>query len=387
MTGVVDVGTPGAPPVRVVVTGADGFLGWHTRVRLRALGGFDVVPVNRGALARNSLEQTVGDADLVLHLAGINRASVEDLELGNLDLAERLVRALESSGSRAAVVYADSIQSGSDTPYGRGKRRAGEALQAWGQASGANVAVARLPNLFGEHGRPHYNSFVATFASNVAAGGTPQVEVDRLVPLMHVQDAVSAMIAAGVAGTEGLLEPSGSPLMVSDVLDKLLEYFAVYRAGDIPALYDDIDLALFNTLRAAMFPAAYPFRPTPRSDERGTLVESVRVHGGQGQTFVSSTHPGFVRGEHFHLRKVERFQVLSGRGVIRLRRMLTDEVVDFEVTGDEPSVVDMPTMWAHSIKNVGTEELVTLFWAHELFDPEAPDTYPEPVMIRAEDAP
>ncbi|MGI8716428.1 MAG: NAD-dependent epimerase/dehydratase family protein [Lapillicoccus sp.] len=387
MTGVVDVGTAGARPARVVVTGADGFLGWHTRVRLRALGGFDVVPVNRGTLARESLEQAVGDADLVLHLAGLNRASDEDLELGNLDLAERLVRALESSGSRAAVVYADSIQSGSDTPYGRGKRRAGEALQAWGEASGANVTVARLPNLFGEHGRPHYNSFVATFVSSVAAGGTPQVDVDRLVPLLHVQDAVSAMVAAGVAGTEGLLEPSGTPLMVSDVLDKLAGYFAVYRAGDIPALYDEIDLALFNTLRAAMFPAAYPFRPTPRSDERGTLVESVRVHGGQGQTFVSSTHPGFVRGEHFHLRKVERFQVLSGRGVIRLRRMLTDEVVDFEVTGDEPSVVDMPTMWAHSIKNVGTEELVTLFWAHELFDPEAPDTYPEPVMIRPEDAP
>ena len=387
MTGTGDVVTAPARRTRVAVTGAGGFLGWHTRVRLRALGAFDVTAVGREEMGGESLEQALGDADVVLHLAGINRASDQEVELGNVALADRLVGALTASGSRAAVVYADSIQSGSDTPYGRGKRRAGETLQAWGSASGANVTVARLPNLFGEHGRPNYNSFVATFASVVAAGETPQVDVDRLVPLMHVQDAVSAMIAAGVADTEGVLEPSGTPLMVSDVLNKLLEYFAVYRAGDIPALYDESDLALFNTLRAAMFPTAYPFRPTPRSDERGTLVESVRVHGGQGQTFVSSTHPGFVRGEHFHLRKVERFQVLSGRAVIRLRRMLTDEVVDFEVTGDEPSVVDMPTMWAHSIKNVGTEELVTLFWAHELFDPEAPDTYPEPVMIRPEDAP
>lgn len=387
MTGTGDVVTAPARRTRVAVTGAGGFLGWHTRVRLRALGAFDVTAVGREEMGGESLEQAVGDADVVLHLAGINRASDREVELGNVALADRLVGALTASGSRAAVVYADSIQSGSDNPYGRGKRRAGETLQAWGEASGANVTVARLPNLFGEHGRPNYNSFVATFASVVAAGETPQVDVDRLVPLMHVQDAVSAIISAGVADTEGVLEPSGTPLMVSDVLNKLLEYFAVYRAGDIPALYDESDLALFNTLRAAMFPAAYPFRPTPRSDERGTLVESVRVHGGQGQTFVSSTHPGFVRGEHFHLRKVERFQVLSGRAVIRLRRMLTDEVVDFEVTGDEPSVVDMPTMWAHSIKNVGTEELVTLFWAHELFDPEAPDTYPEPVMIRPEDAP
>jgi len=202
---------------------------------------------------------------------------------------------------------------------------------------------------------------------------------------MHVQDAVAAMIAAWTVGFDGILEPHGTSLMVSEVRDKFLQYYKVYRTGDIPALHNDMDVALFNTLRAAMFPTAYPFKPTPRSDQRGTLVESVRVHGGQGQTFVSSTHPGFVRGEHFHLRKIERFQVLSGRAVIRLRRMLTDEVIDFEVNGDEPSVVDMPTMWAHSIKNVGTEELVTLFWAHELFNAEAPDTYPEPVMIIPED--
>jgi UDP-2-acetamido-2,6-beta-L-arabino-hexul-4-ose reductase len=202
---------------------------------------------------------------------------------------------------------------------------------------------------------------------------------------MHVQDAVGNMIAAWTVGFEGILEPYGTSLMVSEVRDKFLEYYKVYREGDIPALHSDMDVALFNTLRAAMFPTAYPFKPTPRTDQRGTLVESVRVHGGQGQTFVSSTHPGFVRGEHFHLRKIERFQVLSGRAVIRLRRMLTDEVIDFEVNGDEPSVVDMPTMWAHSIKNVGTEELVTLFWAHELFNPEAPDTYSEPVMIIPED--
>jgi UDP-2-acetamido-2,6-beta-L-arabino-hexul-4-ose reductase len=213
----------------------------------------------------------------------------------------------------------------------------------------------------------------------------PEISVDHPIPLMHVQDAVAAMMEAWVADSQGILEPHGTSLMVSEVLDKFLAYHEVYKTGDIPALHNDMDVALFNTLRAAMFPTAYPFKPTPRSDQRGTLVESVRVHGGQGQTFVSSTHPGFVRGEHFHLRKIERFQVLSGRAVIRLRRLLTDEVIDFEVNGDEPSVVDMPTMWAHSIKNVGTEELVTLFWAHELFNPEAPDTYPEPVMILPEE--
>jgi UDP-2-acetamido-2,6-beta-L-arabino-hexul-4-ose reductase len=370
---------------RVVVTGAAGFIGWHTQVRLRALGGFEVIAINHEDFAGDALIHAVTDADVVIHLAGINRASDNELEFGNLAISEQLIDALKAAGSRASVIFADSIHSASDTPYGRGNRRAGEALQAWGVASGAKITVARLPNLFGEHGRPNYNSFVATFASRIAAGEMPEINVDHPIPLMHVQDAVAAMIGAWTGDTEGILEPHGTSLMVSEVLAKFQAYYEVYRTGDIPALHDDMDVALFNTLRAAMFPTAYPFKPTPRSDQRGTLVESVRVHGGQGQTFVSSTHPGYVRGEHFHLRKIERFQVLSGRAVIRLRKMLTDEVIDFEVNGDEPSVVDMPTMWAHSIKNVGTKELVTLFWAHELFNPEAPDTYPEPVMITPED--
>lgn len=370
---------------KVVVTGATGFIGWHAQVRLRALGGYDVVPISHEDFSGENLVQAVTDADLVIHLAGINRASDAELELGNLEIAGRLAEALKAAGSQAAVVFADSIHSASDTPYGRGKRRAGEALQAWGRASGAKITLAILPNLFGEHGRPNYNSFVATFAARVAAGQIPEINVDHPIPLMHVQDAVAAMITSWSNGSEGILEPHGPSLMVSEVRDKFLAFHDVYRTGDIPALHNDVDVALFNTLRAAMFPTAYPFRPTPRSDQRGTLVESVRVHGGQGQTFVSRTHPGFVRGEHFHLRKIERFQVLSGHAVIRLRRMLTEEVVEFEVSGDEPAVVDMPTMWAHSIKNVGTEELVTLFWAHELFNPEAPDTYPEPVMIVPED--
>ena len=257
---------------RVVVTGAAGFVGWHTQVRLRALGGFEVIPINHEDFAGEALAQAVADADVVIHLAGINRASDTELEFGNLALGERLVETLKAAGSQASVIFADSIHSASDTPYGRGNRAAGEALQAWGAANGAKITVARLPNLFGEHGRPNYNSFVATFASRVAAGQLPEINVDHPIPLMHVQDAVADMIAAWTVGFEGILEPHGTSLMVSEVRDKFLQYYNVYRNGDIPALNSDIDVALFNTLRAAMFPAAYPFKPTPRSDQRGTLV-------------------------------------------------------------------------------------------------------------------
>ena len=136
---------------------------------------------------------------------------------------------------------------------------------------------------------------------------------------------------------------------------------------------------LFNTYRAALFPAHYPIALTAHSDDRGRLVETVRAHGGQGQTFVSTTRPGITRGEHFHLGKVERFVVLSGQARISLRRVFHEDVVSFDVSGDAPAVVDMPTMWVHNITNTGDTEVTTLFWTHSLFDADNPDTYWEPV--------
>ena len=153
----------------------------------------------------------------------------------------------------------------------------------------------------------------------------------------------------------------------------------LYARGDIPPLLTDLSIDLFNTLRAARFPAHYPIPLTARTDDRGSLVEVVRAHGGQGQTFVSSTKPGITRGEHFHLRKIERFVVLTGEARISLRRLFTDDVVSFDVDGEAPAIVDMPTMWVHNITNTGPGDLTTLFWTHELFDPSAPDTFPEPV--------
>jgi UDP-2-acetamido-2,6-beta-L-arabino-hexul-4-ose reductase len=379
----VDAGV-GTERPRVVVTGADGFLGWHTRVRLRALWDADVVAVDRSAFLLGGLDDAVRGADAVIHAAGVLRGSDYEVEHGNIALAQTVVDAMDRTGSQADVVFANSVHAGTASAYGRGKRGAAAVLASWGQRAGCPVADVHLTNLFGEHGRPNYNSFVATFAHQVAAGTAPSVSGDRPIVLQHVQDAAAALLDAWQAPTSGVVRPGGDELLISEVRDRLVAFHQWYRNGDIPTLVSAFDVSLFNTLRAAMFPEAYPFMPTPRSDARGTLVESVRVHGGQGQTFVSSTNPGYTRGEHFHLHKIERFQVLSGEAVIRLRKVLTDEVVQFKVSGDEPAVVDMPTMWAHSIENVGDGELVTLFWAHELFDAAHPDTYPEPVLSALE---
>ena len=361
--------------MRILLTGAAGFLGWHTRVRLRALTGHDVVAVDRDEWP--GLASYAHDADAVVHVAGVNRGSDADVEQGNIGLAQNLLDALRATGSAPRIVYANSIQDGNGTPYGTGKGAARSLLAEGAAGLGTTFVDIRLPNLFGEHGLPRYNSFVATFAHAVVNGEVPQI-VDRPVALLHVQGAAQSLIDGLTTGAV-LLEPAGTPTTVQAVYDTLHEANRLYTGGDIPPLLTDLSVDLFNTLRAARFPAHYPIALTARTDERGSLVEVVRAHGGQGQTFVSTTKPGITRGEHFHLRKIERFVVLKGEARISLRRMFADEVVSFDVNGDAPAIVDMPTMWAHNITNTGTGELTTLFWTHELFDPTRPDTFPEAV--------
>lgn len=361
--------------MKVLVTGTSGFLGWHTRVRLRAVTGHEVVAVDRAEWA--DLRDHARGVDAIVHIAGVNRGSDDDVEQGNVALAEAVADAALASGSAPRIVYANSVHAGSASPYGRGKSAAADILAAAARALGSQVVDVRLPNLFGEHGRPHYNSFVATFAHAVINGEVPQI-ADRPVDLLHVQSAAQTLID-GLTTIEKRLDPPGTPTTVQGVYDTLHDFNALYATGDIPSLQSDLDVDLFNTLRAALFPSHYPIRLTQRTDARGSLTEVVRAHGGQGQTFVSTTRPGVTRGEHFHLRKVERFVVVGGAARISLRRLFTDEVVSFDVTGDEPSIIDMPTMWVHNITNTGSGELTTLFWTNELFNPAAPDTHPEAV--------
>ncbi len=362
--------------MRVVMTGADGFLGWHTRVRLRALTHHEVIPVDVANWDR--LGELVGTADAVVHFAGINRAPDREVEEGNARLARELADAVSRAPGAPAIVYANTIQAGNGTPYGTGKAKASKILGEAAAAKGSPFADVVLPNLFGEHGRPDYNSFVATFAHKVVTGASAQVQ-DRPVDLLHVQDAARTFIEALEGAGRRVVQPAATSTGVATVLDIFAGQFEVYQRGDIPELPSRLHVNLFNTLRAAMFPAHFPIPLVRRTDLRGSLVETVRAHGSEGQTFVSTTVPGITRGQHFHLRKIERFVVLSGRARISLRKVLTGEVVDFDVDGSSPAIIDMPTLWAHKITNTGDAELTTLFWTNELFDPQDADTYPEEV--------
>jgi UDP-2-acetamido-2,6-beta-L-arabino-hexul-4-ose reductase len=363
--------------VKIVLTGANGFLGWHTRVRLAALSDHEVVALTRDNWSE--LTHAVASADAVIHIAGVNRGDAAEVERGNAALAEAVATAIRRSGRPVPVVYANSIQAGNGTPYGTGKAAAGAALALAAAEVGATCTDVVLPNLFGEHGTPRYNSFVATFVDAVISGVEPQIS-DREVGLLHVQAAAQHLLD-GLVGTTATVLPQATHATVQGVYDQLRGFRELYARGDVPDLSTPLSVDLFNTYRAALFPRHYPIALKTHGDDRGRLVETVRSHGGQGQTFVSTTRPGVTRGEHYHLNKVERFVVLSGEARISLRRMFSDEVVSFDVSGDRPAVVDMPTMWVHNITNTGDAELTTLFWTHSLFDPENPDTYWEPVSL------
>jgi len=381
---------PAAPAgARVAITGGAGFLGWHLRCAIRTRGWPEPVVVEHACFDDPArLRDALAGVEVVVHLAGVNRGPEAEVEAGNPRLARLLVEALQATAAgrnRLHLLFSNSthgrdpsVPAASLTPYGRSKREANAILGEWAATTGARYTDIRFPHLFGEHGRPFYNSAVATFCHQLATGDTPKIIVDSEVELLHAQSACDLMLEAIEAGTGGPLSPQGLRMPVSEALARLQAMHATYADGTLPRFDTAFDLDLFNTLRSYRFPLHYPGRIALRSDARGHLFEAVKTGHG-GQCFASTTHPGVVRGNHFHRRKVERFLVAAGEATIRVRRMFTADAHAFEVRGDAPVYIDMPTLHTHDIRNTGQGELFTLFWSHEIFDPAAPDTYPEAV--------
>lgn len=371
--------------MKIGITGAGGLLGFHLRACLHARQGGSEIRLATRETFRDlaALDRFVDGLDAIVHCAGMNRGDEAEVEHVNGQLAESLTAALTRTGSRPTVAYANSTHQSRDTPYGRGKRRAGEVLEQWGRATGAAVCNVILPHVFGEFGKPFYNSVVSTFCYQLANGDKPWIDMDGDLELVYAQDVASFLLGTIAAPlTDGAnvrnIRMLGQPLKVSEMLARLESLLVRYRDNVFPDLCDPIDLRLFNTLRSYLFPAYYPRPLRLHSDARGDLFEAVKSEHG-GQTFMSSTHPGVTRGKHFHLRKVERFLVVSGEAEIRLRRLFSDKVVSFRVNGRQPAFVDMPTFYTHSITNVGSGELQTMFWSNEIFDPNDADTYAEAV--------
>lgn len=367
--------------MKIGITGANGLLGFHMRALLHANREHDVRLATRETFASPaSLGAFVDGLDGILHFAGVNRAPDAEVEVMNRLLAEQLVAALESTGSRAVLVYANSTHIARDTAYGRGKKQASVLFEHWAVQAGAKYVNLVLPHVFGEFGRPFYNSVVSTFCHQLANDQTPTIQIDGDLELVHAQQVARRCLAALMDQDAGVVRLEGCAIKVSELLVRLQALHQTYLSQIVPDLSAPLDLCLFNTLRSYMYPGLYPVELTLRSDARGTLFEAVKSHHG-GQTFLSTTHEGITRGNHYHLRKVERFLVTNGEAEICLRRLFTNDVQVFRVSGSRPCYVDMPTFHTHSIKNVGQGDLTTMFWTNEIFDPADPDTYAEPVLV------
>lgn len=366
----------------IAITGASGFLGWHVRCHLKAAPATSYQEVPDASFdSPECLVQSLGSASVVLHLAGMNRGPEAEVYQTNLELARKLIVAMDRQGMVGTILFANSTHSYGDSPFGRSKREAAALLGAWAEQRGVRFVDVILPHLFGEGGRPFYNSGFATFCHQLTQGEEPQIHQDGQVELIHAQRVAAQLkelVLNGVA--RGMVRVEGTPMKVSEALARLKVIQATYQAGLVPDLRDPLELDFFNTYRSYLYPDHYPQPLKLYTDDRGGLFEAVKtLHG--GQAFLSTTHPGITRGRHYHVRKFERFLVVSGEAEIRIRRLFDDEVKVFRVQGDAPCYLDIPTLHTHEITNIGARDLLTLFWSHEIFDPAHPDTYAEAVIL------
>lgn len=368
--------------LRLGITGAGGMMGWHLRCATVGREEFEVRVADRSTFADAEALQTFAEGlDVLVHFAGMNRGEEQEVHDVNIALAKQVLAACEASGSTPQLVFSNSTHCERDTLYGASKRAIGTLFQDWASAHSTACHDLVLPHVFGEHGKPFYNSVVHTFCHQLATGETPVIDHDGDLELLHaadVADVVLARVQEQPTAIETVRVP-GRPLKVSGLLALLQEFRHSYcELQQIPDLRDPLHLSLFNCLRAALYPQGYPVVLTLHSDDRGSLFEAVKGAQG-GQSFVSTTRPGITRGNHFHRRKVERFLVVQGEASIQIRRLFQDEIQEFRVSGKEPVFIDMPVLHTHNITNIGDSELLTLFWSHEIFDPARPDTVWETV--------
>ncbi len=374
---------------KIVVTGSAGLLGWHAAARLHAANcaaryrgepePYTLVLLDRPAFADDDArDAAIAEADAVLHFAGVNRGEEAKVEAANPAIAQLLADSLARTGTRPHIVYANSTHSKFDTPYGRSKRGAADLLAA----TGAGLTDLVLPHIFGEGARPYYNNVTATLIDQIWADEQPTINPEGKVALLHAGAAANLAIEKALNLESGEVAPQGHDIAVIALYEKLSDFHRSYRANIFPDLSDPFDLALFNSYRSGGFPHHYPIQLKLNEDARGGLFESAKSLAGS-QTFLSTTHPGQRRGDHFHIDLVERFLVVSGKATIRIRKVLTDTVYSFDVSGDAPAAIDMPPLHTHHIENGGNGEVVTFFWAHRLFDPANPDTFADPVIEKA----
>jgi len=360
---------------KIGITGSSGFLGWHLRAFLSTLKDLEILECDKDCFNNSSkLEEFVSNCDVIVHLAGVNRGDDKDVYEINVDLAKKLIEVLKKTSSTPNVIFSSSTHIDRDTAYGGAKKETSELLANWGKEAGAEVTSLILPHIFGEFAKPFYNSAVATFCYQLASGEKSEINRDGKVSLVYVQD-VAKIIYDFIKNprTENFYI-KGQDMSMGDLYDLLTSLKEEYYKDIVPNLDNKLHLNIFNTFRSYIVDSFYPRELVLHSDERGSLFEMTKERTG-GQTFISTTKSGKTRGDHYHFRKIERFCVVEGEAEIKIRKLFTDDVKTYKVSGDKPVYIDMPTFYTHNITNVGEKDLITAFWVNEIFNPDDPDTF------------
>ncbi|HNT74559.1 MAG TPA: NAD-dependent epimerase/dehydratase family protein [Anaerolineae bacterium] len=370
--------------MKILVTGAQGFIGRNLATRLAREEKLEVI----GFDLQNTeaeLQAGLAQADLVFHLAGVNRPeSVDEFTQGNVNFTEHVCETLAQAGRPVPVVLASSIQVERDNPYGRSKLQAEEVVKRYAQDNRAPGIIYRLKNAFGKWCRPNYNSVVATFCHNIAHDLPISIsDPNNALELVHIDDIVEHFFReTQTQESAGIYYREVTPTFKITLgrLAELLHSFREMRQSlYLPNLDDLFTRKLYGTYLSYLDTDDFAYDLQQRCDPRGCLAEFVKSPGA-GQIFVSTTKPGITRGNHYHHTKAEKFLVLQGEAIVRFRHIENDQILEYPVRGEEFRVIDIPTGYTHSIENVGSIDLVTLFWSSEIFDPDSPDTRWLPVL-------
>ena len=371
--------------IKIGITGQAGFIGKHL---------FNYLCIKEDEVKRipfqddffsdeNKLQEFVRQCDVIVHLAALNRHNdPQAIYDTNIGLVKKLIAALEKTSSKPHIIFSSSTQEERDNIFGRSKREGRELLAKWAEKNGALFAGMVIPNVFGPFGNPFYNSVVATFSHQLTHNEEPKIDIDAQLKLIYIGELVKIIynLIQSKSSEKEFRVPFTKEIKVTEILNLLKDFKSgYYEKGIFPCLNDTFERNLFNTFVCYMpIESYFPVKLKQSTDERGSFVETIKLNSG-GQVSFSTTKPGITRGNHFHTRKAERFAVIKGKALIQLRKIGTDKVLNFELDGRESAYVDMPIWYTHNISNVGSDELYTIFWINEFFDPNDPDTFFEKV--------
>ncbi len=376
--------------IRVGITGRNGFIGQHLYNSLGIYKEKYALTIFKRTYFEDAdaMDMFVSNCDVIVHLAAINKHNDTDANARNVQMVKSIIESLKRTNNSCKIIFASSIHEGSETAFGLSKQQCRTLFEQWASSYNGCCTTLLIPNVFGPFGKPYYNSVVATFCYQLKNGEEPLIKNDSILKLIYVNELINFFIShIEMLDTKDELEKitivsisHTHEISVSDLLKCLQNFKVIYTDNwQIPDFKNNFELNLFNTYRSYLKPEnVYPVPFKKHSDDRGDFVEIIKFETG-GQASYSITYPGVTRGNHFHLRKIERFAVIKGTALISLRKIGEEKVYQFELDGKNPSFVDMPVWYSHNIKNIGDDELLTIFWISEIYNPDSPDTYFEEV--------